>query len=249
MNRTVIVTGGSKGLGATISTAFYDAGDKVAILSRNDTGLAEKLGERARFFKTDISKPSQIQLTFQEIIKWSGTIEVLVNNAGYSGWKPLEKIDEDFWDTMIATNLKSVLFASQSAAAVMQTGASIINISSLAGKRGSSNNAVYCASKFGVNGITQSLAKELGQRGIRVNAVCPVYLRTDGLEEALNDPNSPTEGDNISNYLAEFAKSQTALGILPTEQQVADTCVFLASKAAGAITGQCINVDCGVLPQ
>ena len=241
MNRTVIVTGGSKGLGATISTAFYDVGDKVAILSRNDTGLAEKLGERARFFKTDISKPSQIQLTFQEIIKWSGTIEVLVNNAGYSGWKPLEKIDEDFWDTMIATNLKSVLFASQSAAAVMQTGASIINISSLAGKRGSSNNAVYCASKFGVNGITQSLAKELGVRGIRVNAVCPVYLRTPGLEEALQENDSPAKGADLAAYLNEFAKIQTALGVLPTEQQVADTCLFLASKEAGAITGQCIN--------
>ena len=249
MNRTVIVTGGSKGLGAVIATAFYTAGDKVVILSRNDTGLASRLGERARFIKTDISKPTEIKTAFDEIIKWSGSVDVLINNAGYSAWKPLDKIDEDFWDQMIATNLKGVLFASQAAAAAMQRGASIVNISSLAGKRGSANNAVYCASKFGVNGITQSLAKELGTRGIRVNAVCPVYLRTAGLEEALQEKDSPTKGNDLTTYLEDFAKTQTALGVLPTEQQVADTCVFLASAAAGAITGQCINVDCGVLPQ
>ncbi len=249
MNRTVVVTGGSKGLGAVISSAFYTAGDNVAILSRNDTGLADTLGDRARFFKTDISKPSEIKTAFEEVAKWSGKIDVLINNAGYSGWKPLEKIDEDFWDNMIAVNLKGVLFASQAAIAGMQKGSAIINISSLAGKRGSANNAVYCASKFGVNGITQSLAKELGARGIRVNAVCPVYLRTEGLEGALNEKDSPSKGGDLTAYLNEFAKTQTALGILPTEQQVADTCIFLASTQAGAITGQCINIDCGVLPQ
>ncbi len=249
MNRTVIITGGSKGLGASIAKAFYAAGDHVALVSRNDTGFAKSLGERARFFQADISKPAQIKKVFTEIIDWRNTIDVLVNNAGYSGWQPLEKIEEDFWDQMIDTNLKSVLFSSQAAVASMKTGASIINISSLAGKRGSANNAVYCASKFGVNGITQSLAKELGTKGIRVNAVCPVYLRTPGLEEALQENDSPTKGGNPDTYLNEFAKTQTALGVLPTEQQVADTCVFLASKEAGAITGQCINVDCGVLPQ
>lgn len=249
MNRTVIVTGGSKGLGAVIAAAFYAAGDHVAILSRNDSGLATQLGERARFISTDISKIAEIKNAFNEIVKWKGNIDVLINNAGYSEWKPLEKIDENFWDTMITTNLKSVLFASQGAVPGMQKGSSIINISSLAGKRGSANNSVYCASKFGVNGITQSLAKELGPRGIRVNAVCPVYLRTPGLEEALLENDSPAKGNDLTAYLDDFARSQTALGVLPTEQQVANTCVFLASKEAGAITGQCINVDCGVLPQ
>jgi len=249
MNRTVIVTGGSKGLGASIVQAFYTAGDQVAILSRNDTGLAQTLGERARFISVDITKPAQIKTAFGKVIQWTGNVDVLINNAGHSGWRPLGKIDEDFWDTMIATNLKGVLFASQAAAGVMKNGSSIINISSLAGKRGSANNAVYCASKFGVNGITQSLAKELGPRGIRVNAVCPVYLRTAGLEDALNEMDSPAKGTDLSLFLDEFTKTQTALGVLPTEQQVADTCVFLASKEAGAITGQCINVDCGVMPQ
>jgi NAD(P)-dependent dehydrogenase (short-subunit alcohol dehydrogenase family) len=123
-----------------------------------------------------------------------------------------------------------------------------VNISSLAGKRGSANNSVYCASKFGVNGLTQALAKELGAKGIRVNAVCPVYIRTEGLEEALDAPQSPAAGRDVTAYLDEFAKSQAALQALPTERQVASACVFLASAAAGAITAQCINVDCGVLP-
>lgn len=249
MNRTVVVTGGSKGLGTTIVRAYLAAGDKVAILSRTDTGLSVELGERTKFIPTDISKPVQIKKAFKEILEWTGKIDILVNNAGQSGWRPLDKIDENFWDDMIATNLKSVLFASQAAAAEMSAGSSIINISSLAGKRGSANNSVYCASKFGVNGITQALAKELGARGIRVNAVCPVYLRTPGLKDALNEMDSPARGEELGPFLDEFAKTQTALGVLPTEQQVADTCIFLASKEAGAITGQCINVDCGVMPQ
>jgi NAD(P)-dependent dehydrogenase (short-subunit alcohol dehydrogenase family) len=123
-----------------------------------------------------------------------------------------------------------------------------VNISSLAGKRGSANNAAYCAAKFGVNGLTQALAKELGAAGIRVNAVCPVYVRTDGLLEALSDPESPTGGHDIAAYLDEFSRSQSALKVLPTGDQVAAACLFLASEAAGAITGQCVNVDCGVLP-
>jgi NAD(P)-dependent dehydrogenase (short-subunit alcohol dehydrogenase family) len=249
MNRTVVVTGGSKGLGAVISRSYHAAGYFVAILSRNDTGLAASLGDRATFISTDISKPPQIKKAFEEIISWTGRIDVLINNAGYSGWRPLQKIDEDFWDNMIAVNLKGVLFTSQAAVTYMQRNASIINISSLAGKRGSANNSVYCASKFGVNGITQSLAKELGSRGIRVNAVCPVYLRTAGLEDALNEPDSPAAGKDLNVFLNEFAKTQTGLGVLPTEQQVADTCLFLSSDAAGAITGQCINIDCGVMPQ
>ncbi|MBV9989022.1 MAG: SDR family oxidoreductase [Chitinophagaceae bacterium] len=249
MNRTVVITGGSRGLGEKITRAFHAAGDRVAILSRTDTGLAKELGDRAKFFPVDISRTALIQPAIEAVREWAGDIGVLINNAGYSAWKPLDKIDEDFWDVMIGTNLKGLLFACKYASASMHPGAAIVNISSLAGKRGSANNSVYCASKFGVNGITQALAKELGVKGIRVNAVCPVYLRTEGLEDALNQSDSPAQGQDLGSFLGQFAKTQTAMGVLPTEQQVADTCVFLASSAAGAITGQCINVDCGVLPQ
>ncbi len=247
--RTVVVTGGSHGIGAAISQAFHANGDRVVIAGRNDTGLAAKLGERALFVATDIRQPRAAKEMVKRALDWSERLDVVVNNAGVSAWRSLATIDEDFWQDMLDTNLKSVLFSSQAAAPHLPHGGAIINISSLAGKRGSANNSVYCAAKFGVNGLTQALAKELGAVGIRVNAVCPVYVRTEGLDEALEKVVSPTNGQDTTSYLAGFATTQTALGVLPTAEQVAATCVFLASPAAAAITGQCLNVDCGVMPQ
>ena len=118
----------------------------------------------------------------------------------------------------------------------------------MAGKRGSSNNSAYVSSKFGMNGLTQSLAKELGPRNIRVNAVCPVLIATEGLNKALRMKHAPGNG-NPSEFIDKFTKSNSALLRMPTEVEVGQMCVFLASEKARAITGQCINVDCGVLPQ
>ena len=247
--RTIIITGGSRGIGAAISTAFHASGHQVVIGGRTDTGLAATLGQRARFVATDVRHPQALRELIGQALDWTGRLDVLVNNAGISAWRPLTEIDEVFWQDMVDTNLKSVLFACQAAAPHLPRGGSIINISSLAGKRGSANNSVYCATKFGVNGITQSLAKELGHLGIRVNAVCPVYVSTPGLEDALREKCSPTCGQDTAAYIAAFAATQSALGMLPTAAQVAATCVFLASSSSDAITGQCLNVDCGVLPQ
>jgi 3-oxoacyl-[acyl-carrier protein] reductase/meso-butanediol dehydrogenase/(S,S)-butanediol dehydrogenase/diacetyl reductase len=159
---------------------------------------------------------------------------------------PLEKITEQFWQEMLDVNAKSVLFGCQQAAKALGAGGNILNISSLASKRGTANNSVYCAAKFAVNGITQALAKELGPRQIRVNAVCPVLVSTPGLIEALHDPAGPAQGAPAE-FLSSFARSNSALGTLPTAEQVAEFCCLLVS--ASAVTGQCINVDCGVLPQ
>ena len=97
--------------------------------------------------------------------------------------------------------------------------------------------------------MTQSWAKEFGEKGIRVNAICPVLIRSEGLEEALIKQEAPAEFTGIDNFLIEFTKSQAALGRLPNELDVADLCTYLASPLANAITGQCINLDCGVFPQ
>lgn len=247
--RTVIVTGGDKGVGAAILAAFHQTGARVIAASRTESGLAASLGERARHVACDVRRPGDLDAAVDAAMEWSGRLDVFVNNAGYSAWRPLGEIDEEFWDDLIATNLKGTLFGARAAARRLGRGGCIINISSLAGKRGSANNSVYCASKFGVNGITQALAKELGPRGIRVNAVCPVYLPTEGLLGALDDSRSPAGGRDLGDYLREFAAQQSALGVLPTPEQVAASCVFLASEAGSAITGQCINVDCGVMPQ
>ena len=248
-SRTIIVTGGSRGIGAAISTAFFNRGDKLVIAARSDTGLVKELGDRAIFIQADLRKSSDAQKVIRGTIDWAGGVDVLINNVGISAWKPLAEIDEQFLQDMFDTNVKSMFYMSQAVAPHLKSGGSIVNISSLAGKRGSANNSVYCATKFGVNGLTQSLAKELGQQGIRVNAVCPVYIQTEGLEVALKEAVSPTSGLNTADYLATFARTQTALGMLPTAEEIASACVFLASPAASAITGQCINVDCGVMPQ
>jgi 3-oxoacyl-[acyl-carrier protein] reductase/meso-butanediol dehydrogenase/(S,S)-butanediol dehydrogenase/diacetyl reductase len=247
--RTVIITGGTKGIGASIAQAFHKEGYHILIGARHDNELVKELGDRALFFPLDVTNPTHLKEIVQKAIKWSGQLDVFVNNAGFSEWMPLEQINEEFWQRMLDTNLKSVLFGCQAAVSELKAGGAIINVSSIAGKRGTSNNSVYCASKFGVNGITQALAKELGAKGIRVNAVCPVLVKTEGLVDALNGKYSPAQGKSVDKFLADFIQGNSALGRLPTGSEVAALCLFLASDKASAITGQCINVDCGVLPQ
>jgi len=249
MQRTIIITGGAKGIGAAISHAFHASGDHILLASRSDNGFAGQLGKHARFVTCDVRRPTDLRAAAQAALDWTGRLDVFINNAGFSKWCPVDQVDETLWGAMIDTNLKGVFFGCQAAAAHLRQGGCIINVSSLAGKRGSANNSVYCASKFGVNGITQALAKELGPRGIRVNAVCPVYVRTAGLLEALAEQDAPPGGQDVDAYLRDFAASSSALGTLPTGEEIAQACLFLASPAASAITGQCINVDCGVLPQ
>ena len=247
--KTVAITGGSKGIGASIARKFIGEGWKVLIGARNDNDLAAELGEQARFFSMDACCQED-QFNFaRKAIEWTDRLDTYINCAGCSEWRPLGDIDESFWNRMIDTNLKSTLWGCKAAAKLIADSGSIVNISSLAGKRGSANNSVYCAAKFGVNGITQSLAKELGPRGIRVNAVCPVYVETPGLMTALEDSLSPSKGQPVPEYLEQFSAAQSALKRLPKGEEVADLCLFLASSSARAITGQCINIDCGVLPQ
>ncbi len=247
--KTVIITGGTKGIGAAIAREFYKAGMHVIVGSRSDNGFPGKLGPRARYSKMDVTREIDHNKIAQTALKWTQRLDVYVNCAGFSQWKPAEKVDERFWDEMISVNLKGTFWGCKIAGKYLVKNGCIINVSSLAGKRGSTNNSVYCASKFGVSGLTQALAKEFGPRGVRVNAVCPVYVETQGLLKALTDENSPAQGKNIQRYLKEFAKTQSALGRLPTAEEVARVCLFLASDAASAITGQSLNVDCGVFPQ
>ena len=247
--KTVIITGGTKGIGADIARGFLSDDWHVIIAARNNSGLAKENHKNLIFQKMDVRIESDHQSLVKTALDWSGLIDCYINCAGFSQWAPVKNVDEKFWNEMINVNLKGTFWGCKVAAEHLSTEGSIINVSSLAGKRGSANNAIYCATKFGVNGITQALAKELGPKGIRVNAVCPVYVKTPGLLEALDNPNAPPKGQDTAKYLKEFGESNAALERLPRGNEIANLCLYLASSKASAITGQCINVDCGVLPQ
>lgn len=246
--KSVVITGGNRGIGLGITQMFVESGFKVVVGGRNEYNLREQFGDRVRFVKFDARSENDHRLLAAAAIELAGTLDVYINNAGYSSWRPIGAIDDSFLNDLIDTNLKGVFWGCKVASEFMAAGSSIINISSLAGKRGSSNNSAYCATKFGVNGLTQSLAKELGPRSIRINAVCPVLIKTDGLFEALSQEYAPASGDP-EGFVTKFAREQAALSRLPTAREVAEMCLFLASDRSSAVTGQCINVDCGVLPQ
>ena len=246
--KTAIITGGNRGIGFAITKAFVDEGYKVIVGSRQDIDIEKQFDGHVKFVAMDVKDEAGHQKLVEAAVDWTGQIDVYVNNAGYSEWRPIQNIDESFFNDLMGTNLKGAFWGCKVAADSLGTDGTIINVSSIAGKRGSVNNAMYCASKFGMNGLTQALAKELGPKSLRVNAVCPVLIATDGLIKALNSPHAPAK-DNTKKFLNNFAVKQSALGRLPTAEEVGDVCVFLASDNASAITGQCINVDCGVFPQ
>jgi len=246
--KSVIITGGNKGIGESITRVFLAANYHVFVGARERTAMFDENVDNLHFVSTDVRKESEHRKLVAYACDTMGQLDVYINNAGLSEWKPLAEITEDFVDHLIDTNLKSVIWGCKAAAEVMTEGAAIINISSIAGKRGSTNNTVYCASKFAVNGVTQSLAKELGPMGIRINALCPVLVTTPGLLDALAGENAPG-GDDPAAFIDNFRKANAALGRLPTGEEVGQMAHFLSGAGASAITGQCINVDCGVFPQ
>jgi NAD(P)-dependent dehydrogenase (short-subunit alcohol dehydrogenase family) len=246
--KTVVITGGNRGIGLSITEAFVNAGYAVFVGARQEADLAGRFGNKVVFVPTDVRDEAAHVKLVKAAVDATGRLDAFVNNAGYSEWRPIGEIDDAFLDDIIATNLKGAFWGCKAAVGAMGDGGSIVNISSIASKRGSPNNSAYAATKFAMNGLTQSLAKEVGPRGIRVNGVCPVLIPTDGLLEALKNPHSPAKGDGAG-FIAKFALDNAALKRLPTGPEVAAMCVFLASDAASAVTAQNINVDCGVFPQ
>jgi len=245
--KVAIVTAGNKGIGLEITKKLVENNYKVIVGARSEF-TEKRIKNKINFLRVDLTKFNSHQKLVGEAIRMYGKLDLYVNNLGISDWRPIQKIDEAFLNKLVSTNIYSAFWGCRASEKFLQDGSSIINISSMAGKRGSKNNSAYVATKFAMNGLTQSLAKELGSRNIRVNALCPVLIKTDGLIEALEKDYSPVS-NKIDDFFEEFTQSQTALKRLPKGSEVAEMVVFLASGKASAITGQCINVDCGVFPQ
>ena len=242
----IFVAGASKGIGLEISKHLNSTGNEIIGLGRNFPP------EVRDFFREtvelDITFEDNIPKLYELLSKFDFKIQYLVNNIGKSGWKSLEKIDQKFVSQIFNTNVFSHINITKALLATHPI-KSIVNIGSIAGRRGSANNTIYSASKFAINGITQSLAKELGPKGIRINTVSPVLISTPGLFSALNEQDSPLDKLEIVEFMNDFAEKQSALKRLPTATEVAKVVSFLLGEESSAITGQNINVDCGVFPQ
>lgn len=243
----VIITGSSKGLGMDLVNSFLEVGYRVVSCGRSE--MPDKLQhENHRYLRGDASKEEFHNELLGVCEENFGMPNYYLNNVGLSHWKPLSEVDDDFLSNMIDINLKTVFWGCKAAQKSKKLDA-ILNISSLAGKRGSANNSVYCATKFAVNGVTQSLAKELGPENIRVNALCPVLIETPGLLDALSMTSSPAQGTVPKKFMHDFAVANSALKRLPSSREVSEAAIFLLSQKASGITGQCMNIDCGVFPQ
>jgi len=241
-NKVALVTGASRGIGRAIALTLAGYG---AIVIVNYCGSKEKADEivnqikdnggTAIAYQADVADFEAVKTMFADITKEYGRIDILVNNAGITKDNLILKMSEEEFDAVINTNLKGVFNCLKQASRIMlkQKEGRIINISSISGVVGNPGQANYCAAKAGVIGITKSLAKELGSRGITVNAVAPGYINTD-MTSVLKDD------------LKEKVTELIPLKRLGEVEDIAETVAFLASDKASYITGQTIQVDGGL---
>jgi 3-oxoacyl-[acyl-carrier protein] reductase len=237
--RVVIITGGSRGLGAGLVQSYLDSGDLVATCARSITPEVEKwqqeLPDRFLFAPADLSKSADCEAFVKAVIDRWDHVDVLVNNAGVARDGILGMTSDDDIDTVIDLNLKGTLYMSRLVGRRMlarRTGC-IVNISSIVGRSGYRGLAVYSATKAAQEGLTRALARELGSRGIRVNAIAPGYLRTEmshGLDEE---------------QLQQIVR-RTPAGRLGDPDDVARACQFLTDPRNTYVTGQVLVVDGGL---
>ena len=236
MNNRILISGGSRGIGAATVKYFAEHGDKVAFIYRSADEKAREIAEYTNAFpiKADVSDSQSAISAFTKAIEYLGGIDALVNCAGVAGFSLFTDISDEEWHHMLDTNLTSAFTLSREAAKLMisQKSGTIINVGSVWGRMGSSCEVHYSASKAGMRGLTQALAKELGPSGITVNCVEPGVIDTD--MNSILDENSMKE-------LAEA----TPLCRIGKAEEVAAVIGFLASDDASFITGACIPVDGG----
>ncbi|MGL4739380.1 MAG: 3-oxoacyl-[acyl-carrier-protein] reductase [Sarcina sp.] len=242
-NKNVIVTGATRGIGKAIALKLASKGANIVIGYRSSDDEAQKvkdmienMGVKALTVKGDVSDAEYAKEIIAVCKKELGSVDILVNNAGITKDGLVMRMKEEDFTSVLDVNLKGTFNCSKEAAIVMlrQKSGKIINMSSVVGIMGNAGQVNYSASKAGVLGLTKSLAKELGSRGITVNAVAPGFIETD-MTADLSDANK------------DFIKNNLPLKRLGSAEEVANTVAFLASNEANYITGQVINVDGGMV--
>ena len=241
--KVAIVTGASGGIGRAIALELGQHGYDVAVhYARNEMKALEvveelkALGAKAQAFGADIADYKACETLVKDVIQTFGRVDVLVNNAGITNDHLILRMDEAMFSSVIDTNLKGTwhMIKHVTRPMIKQKYGRIINITSVVGEIGNAGQANYAASKAGIRGITQSLAKELGKKNITLNAIAPGFIETamtDGLASEIKDA-----------YLA-----QIPLARFGTPEDVAKTVTFLASEGASYITGQTIQVNGGMV--
>jgi 3-oxoacyl-[acyl-carrier protein] reductase len=243
--KVAVVTGAGRGIGTGIAERLAAQGARVIVNYRASVQGAEETVDRIRqaggeaaAIQADVSQSADAQRLIKEAIATWGGLDILVNNAGTTRDMVIMMLKEDDWDTVIRTNLTSTFYCSKAAVRHMMRKryGRIVNITSVVGLAGQSGQTNYAASKAGIIGFTKSLAKEVGSRGITVNAVAPGFVPT-ALTDVLSDEQKAQAID------------MTPLGRMGTVEDVANAVVFLASDEACFITGQVLSVDGGLVMQ
>ncbi len=253
-DKVAIVTGGSRGIGRAIALAFAQAGADVVVAARSEPHLQavvseiEAGGGRGLVVVTDLSVPQQVEAMVDATLAKFGRVDVLVNNSGIEG--PIMKVSEmdlEQWAQTLAVNLTGAMLCAKHVlgkSMVAREKGTIINISSISGRKGPATRAAYSSSKFGMIGLTQRLAMEGGRHGIRVNCIAPGLVEGDRIERVLRQAsklsNRPYE-EVVNNI-----NRRSALHRMVTPEEVAALAVFLASDRSRGITGQTINCDAGL---
>ncbi|MGC8774038.1 MAG: SDR family oxidoreductase [Chlorobaculum sp.] len=214
---TAVVTGSSSGIGLASCRALLDAGASVFGLSRRETTLDH---ERFRWLQTDVTIESDIERAFEAIFTERGRVDLLVNNAGFGFFRDIELIDPAEWRRLIDTNLTAMFLGSRKVVPSMKAAGRgmIVNIGSVAGKRGIKGGTAYCASKFAVNGFSESLMEELREFGIRVACVNPGSVMTEFFDHAGLQPKRYMQPDDIARLIVLLVELPD--GMLPDEMTV-----------------------------
>lgn len=241
--KSVFITGGGAGIGAYLTEGFLAQGAKVAFVQRSDSTafcdeMEAKHGTRPMFIQCDITDTAGLKAALSESAEAHGNIDVLVNNAANDKRHATSDVDEEFYDWMMAVNLKAYFFACQAVTDGMKAkgGGSIINFSSISYMMGNAGYPLYTTANSGINGMTRSLAREFGPDKIRVNAIAPGWVLTDKQKEMWVTPEA----------LEAHLERQCLKDTLAPEDIVGAT-LFLASDASKMMTGQAMVVDGGVV--